>query len=105
MQTFTMTEVSQAMRVALTPIISERHRQDAKWSKQYHDPVYWAGILTEELGEVAKEAIEIAPCAARGDRTIPASLARYRAELIQLAAVAIAAIEHVDDLLADFREG
>ena len=83
-------------RGPLVAVLDERERQDQRWGRQDHDPVYWAGILAEELGEVAKEAIEIAPFAARGERTRDESLARLRRELVQLAAVAVAAIEWID---------
>jgi NTP pyrophosphatase (non-canonical NTP hydrolase) len=83
---------------AIGDVMRERDHQDAKWGEQQHDPVYWVGILAEELGEVAKEAIEIVPMSARGIRPRDESLARLRAELVQLAAVAVAAIEYLDRL-------
>jgi len=83
-------------RGAVVAIIEEREKQDRKWGQQNHDPVYWSGILMEELGEVAKEAIEIEPFAERGQRSKDESLARLRKEVIQLAAVAVAFIEYID---------
>jgi len=85
-----------AMTSAIAAIEMERQRQHSKWGCQHHDPVYWVGILTEELGEVAREAIELRPFAERGERTIEDSTARLRAELVQLAAVAVAAIADLD---------
>lgn len=67
----------------LQTIQQERDRQDAKWGEQNHHPLYWLGILTEELGEVAKASIE-------------ADWSNYATELIQLAAVAVAALESLD---------
>lgn len=58
----------------------ERLRQDAQWGVQDHDPERWALILQEEVGEVAKAALE------GGGR-------EYLAEMVQVAAVAIAALE------------
>lgn len=88
--------VPRTMGAPLAAIVAERARQDAKWGPQHHDPVYWVGILAEEMGEVAKEAIELRPLAERSERAVDSSLARLRAELVQLAAVAVAAIEDID---------
>lgn len=84
------------MNAAHQDIQGERERQEAKWGQQDHHPVYWLGILAEELGEVAQLAIEGDPFAQRGQRTYAASTALLREELVQLAAVAVAAIEHID---------
>lgn len=81
---------------AYDSIVYERERQEAKWGQQNHHPVYWLGILTEELGEVARLAIEGDPFHYRGQRTHAESTAMLREELVQLAAVAVAAIEHID---------
>ena len=75
-------------------IIAERDRQDVKWGIQHHVPVMWISILMEELGEAAKEANEAAfamHSAARNEYR-----QNYRRELIQVAAVAAAAIECLD---------
>ncbi len=65
---------------AISRIMSERARQDAKWGEQNHDPGKWLLILTEELGEVAKSQLE-------GDRD------NYLKELVQSAAVLVAWLE------------
>lgn len=90
--------VPRTMSGPLLAISAERARQDRQFGGQHHDPVYWVGILTEEMGEVAREAIELRPFAERGQRTADESLARLRAELVQLAAVAVAAIEDIDSI-------
>ena len=66
----------------------ERVRQDDKWGEQVHGPDKWQTILAEEVGEVAKASLE-------------RKWEEYRKELIQVAAVAIAAIECLDK----FKEG
>lgn len=44
---------------ALERIRQERQRQVDKWGDQsHHEPLYWLGILTEEIGEIAKAMIE-----------------------------------------------
>jgi NTP pyrophosphatase (non-canonical NTP hydrolase) len=67
----------------LTDITDERDRQDAKWGVQEHHPATWQLILVEEVGETAEALLD-------DDRE------RYRKELVQVAAVAIAAIEDLD---------
>ena len=67
----------------LSEVLTERERQDTKWGEQNHDPSWWVVIETEELGEVAKAVFE-------------KELDEYRQELIQVAAVAVAAVESLD---------
>lgn len=67
----------------LEEIKVERLKQDAKWGEQNHELLKWNAILGEEFGEVSKAILE-------GDSE------NYRNELIQVAAVAVAAIESFD---------
>ena len=62
---------------------AERDLQDLLWGVQEHPPFMWLSILGEEFGEVCKAANESA-------------LRDYRSELVQVAAVAVAAIEAYD---------
>lgn len=71
-------------------ILAERVRQDQKWGEQNHPPIEWLAILTEEVGELAKEVNE------HRWRERPDSLAKLRAELVQVAAVAVAWLECLD---------
>jgi NTP pyrophosphatase (non-canonical NTP hydrolase) len=64
----------------LLEIENERVRQDKKWGVQNHNPDYWMVILLEEVGEAAKAILE---------RDWPG----YCNELIEAAAVAVAAVE------------
>lgn len=73
----------------LNEVAAERDRQDAKWGEQNHDLPVWITVLAEEIGEAAQEVL----AARAGER--PAML-RCRAELVQVAAVAVAAIEYID---------
>ncbi len=66
----------------------ERLRQDEKWGEQNHDPFAWLSILGEEYGEACKAALE--------HRFGNKSLAKYRTEVIQVAAVAVAVVECLD---------
>lgn len=76
-------------RHVLDEVSAERERQNDKWGEQNHDPFLYLAILTEEVGEAAQAAIH----ARFGGRF---SVADYRTELVQIAAVAVAAIECVD---------
>jgi NTP pyrophosphatase (non-canonical NTP hydrolase) len=64
---------------------AERNRQDDKWGKQDHKPLKWQSILGEEFGEVCKAINE--------HIFNGAPLEDYYTELVQVAAVAIAAME------------
>lgn len=69
----------------LREIREERKRQDRKYGEQPRSmtPSFYIPILGEEFGEVCRAAIE-------GDSK------NYRTELIELAAVAVAAVEDYD---------
>lgn len=67
------------MNSILSAIGIERENQDAKWGEQNHSDLKWNAILLEEIGEVAKSILE------NGEVS--------EAELIQVAAVAVAWIE------------
>lgn len=69
----------------LTDVLNERQRQLAKWGEQNHGVADWILILSEEFGEAAKEANEV--------RFRNADPAEYRKELIETAAVCIAALD------------
>jgi NTP pyrophosphatase (non-canonical NTP hydrolase) len=74
---------------ALADVSRERRDQDHRWGVQRHEPPVWLAILTEEVGEAAKE---IAEGWAGGKWDSEA----YRKELVHVAAVAVAAIEALD---------
>ena len=61
-------------------IILERNRQDIKWGVQNHNIYKWLAILSEEVGEVSKSALE-------------GHLDDVKEELVQVAAVSVAIIE------------
>ena len=75
-------------------INEERHRQDKTWGEQNHDPFAWLAILGEEYGEACKAALE----ACFDGYEITGNYSDYRIELIEVAAVAVAAIECLDRL-------
>lgn len=73
-----------ATQQVLDEVRVERERQDRKWGSQRTLPLaVWHTILSEEVGECAEASLE-------NDR------AGLREELVQVAAVAVATIEALD---------
>lgn len=68
-------------------VLNERSAQDRKWGIQNHTREHWGAILMEEVGEAAKADLEN-------------DIDGYRKEMIQVAAVAQAAVESLDRQLA-----
>jgi hypothetical protein len=64
--------------------------QNEKWKEQNHCPADWLTILMEEVGEASRAALET-----RFGWRLD-GYAAYRRELIQVAAVAVAAVECLD---------
>lgn len=107
---------------AMRDILDERARQDAKWGVQNHNPAVWAVILGEEVGEAVDsisrpetphgDALQALVQAGNDCRIVLENrellmqtaclpgrgLEMYRAEMVQVAAVALAAVECVDRL-------
>lgn len=76
---------------AVDLVIRERQQQDEKWGLQRHSWPEWITILTEEVGEAAQAAND-EYFHSRDD------LSRLKEELVQVAAVAMAMVEHIDEL-------
>ncbi len=81
----------------------ERQRQDEKFGIQDNKPIEWIAILTEEVGEASKEAVDhhfgkgdVDYTLKAGDNLQRIRLENYRTEMLQVAAVAIHAIESFD---------
>jgi NTP pyrophosphatase (non-canonical NTP hydrolase) len=79
----------------LEEVYEERRRQDLKWGQQDHDAFVWLGILMEEVGEVARAALE-AKFTSEPQMFQAGHIAEYRKELTHVAAVAAAMIECLD---------
>lgn len=82
--------VTWGRKMALIDVSDERDRQDDKWGPQTHHPIEWLSILSEEVGEAAQAANQ---CNWHPE---PRWFHQLRAELVQVAAVAVAAIEQLD---------
>lgn len=78
----------------LSDIDNERLRQLEKWGVQRHPAPVWMTILTEEVGEAARAIMDHTYEKVKPSRVEnPGDL---RAELVQVAAVAVAWIEDLD---------
>lgn len=76
---------------ALVDVLHEVTRQRAIWGQQDHEPSRWALILGEEVGEVSRAALEVYSDESGGE-----AIANLRAELVQVAAVAVSWIQSLD---------
>lgn len=75
----------------LADVAAERERQSQKWGVVSRPPLEWFAILGEEFGEVAEKVTEgYVPPESDFDKQ------GYRTELIQVAAVAVSAVENLD---------
>lgn len=93
----------QPIDAILIDVIHERFKQNDKWGVQRHPFPSWMSLLTEEVGEACKDANEI-NWVKDGSRGAQAEkLEALRTELIQVAAVAVAIVEHLDEDLAALR--
>lgn len=82
---FEVQTVSKEQANALREVVAERERQDKKWHVQNWTVLEWIPILLEEFGELGQEVNRHY----YGNK----GLADYKAELIQVVAVALAMLE------------
>lgn len=90
-------DVGQAQ--ALDAILCERTTQNVQWgNKEVHGRGVWSEVLAEEVGEVARAslALSFGPGAEYGSDARLAALTNYRAEIVQVAAVALKILERLD---------
>lgn len=80
---------------AMSDVLAERARQDAKWGEQNHDPFVYGAILTEEVGEFMQAALK-ARFESDDARISIGYMQDMRAEAVQCAAVALAIVEMLD---------
>lgn len=78
----------------LQEVRRERERQTMKWGVQDLTLHAWMSVLTEEVGEAAQEANKTHW--SDGGEAWRRHAALYREELVQVAAVAVAAIENLE---------
>lgn len=78
-----MTASNYFKEVLAERVFYELQRQEKKWGKQNHSQADWYVILGEEFGEVGRAIFE-------------KTNDNYREELIQVAAVCMAALENYE---------
>lgn len=84
----------------LRDIAAERQRQTAQWGEPRHDFPVWLTVLIEEVGEVSRAILGVREASALGFDDVQADwFTDLRGELVQVAAVAVAMIERVDEVL------
>lgn len=82
----------------LKMIMQERERQQKKFGEQNHIPPVWASIVTEEIGEAAREANDYYLAVINGESTPDTDaevLAKLSKELIETAAVSLNALTSI----------
>lgn len=95
------------MENILNEIKAERQKQNEKWGQQDHSPIEWIAILSEEVGEASREAVDFhfenglenlkkQHQIISINEILKDRLSKYREELIQVAAVAVQMIESLD---------
>ena len=79
-------------------VMRERQRQNEKWGEQNHSMCGWIAVLTEEVGEAAKEAcdFELGNAGVGQLGAQAESVGRFRTEMVQVAAVALQVLEAID---------
>ena len=84
-------QLNERIENVLGGVRQERYRQLSLWGDQDHDSHTWLVILMEEVGEAAKTILADVP-----DYELTENIDKFREELIQVAAVAVAAVECID---------
>ena len=91
------------MEKTLQDVRDERQRQTEKWGEQNNSYPKWISILTEEVGEAAKEANDYEYLLDKINNPtfdsvlLNQTLINLREELVQVAAVAVQIIEKIDE--------
>lgn len=95
--------MEEAINDILSSIKIEVGAQNASWGQQNHNPVEWMAILSEEVGEAAKEAVDYhfnypAKSTWKGsaEELQFHRLKEFRKELIQVAAIAVQMVASLD---------
>jgi len=82
------------MKKVLEEVAMERRSQDEHWGEQNHNPVEWLAILGEEVGKASQGANKahhiLGPYGSDYNQRL------YRQKMINVAAVAVSAIESLD---------
>jgi NTP pyrophosphatase (non-canonical NTP hydrolase) len=92
---------------ALVAVEDERESQQKTWGAQRHDFPVWLTVLTEEVGELAQAILRRRQYqhSYPGPQAPYYALATMREEAAQVAAVAVAIIEHIDEIMEGASDG
>ncbi len=74
---------------ALDLVRDERFKQDEKWGNQHQNSMTWMAILGEEFGEACEAALH--------DKFGGNHKGTFKKEIIQIAAVCVQILEHIED--------
>lgn len=77
------------LEAVLGEVVGERGYQDAKWGESNHAPATWLALLSKQMGQAGEAALLAEVGVSEGVHLL-------RRELIQIAAVAVAAVEALD---------
>jgi len=77
----------------LNEIQKERFRQVARWGEEYHTPIEYVALLSEELGEVSRYAHELHWNDKYYSIEVKQHLKNLEKEAVQVAALCVALIE------------
>jgi NTP pyrophosphatase (non-canonical NTP hydrolase) len=93
-----MTARHERTAAVLQDVAAERAAQVEKWGTQRHSWPEWMSILTEEVGEAAQAANKAHWTVPDYRESIRKQVQALREELVQIAAVAVQIIEHIDEV-------
>lgn len=80
----------------LRRIRARRFYQHEKFGQQAHGLTVWLTVMAEEVGEVSRGILTLRSIPAENAPVRQASLEHIRSEFVDVAAVAVAAIERID---------
>lgn len=93
--------MSDLREVIFDDIDDERHRQQQEHTDGPHHIVYWLALLSEEVGELAHAVLDGQKVETEEDGDLV--LEAIRTELVQIAALAVAALEDLDGRFPEVR--
>lgn len=92
-----------ATRQAWRLVEAERDGQDAQWGKQRHGLTVWMTVHDEEAGEASKAILTLRTIGIDNPLSRHNQLFAIRKEFVQMAAVAVAMIEHINEAIEEGR--
>lgn len=87
--------------LAVQMVESERQRQDERWGEQRHGMPVWLAVLMEEAGEASQAVLRLRTIPLEDGHRRRLAIHALQSEVVQVAAVAVAMLEHINDAIAD----